>query len=453
MSASHDVLFVVIDSARKDRMSAYGHDRSTTPAFEHLADGATLYTNAFTPAPWTLPSHCSLFTGQFPTEHGITNGFTDRNLELPADLDTLTETLRARGYATAGFSNNPWVGKLSDLNRGFDRFLEWDLERSRSDVAPPRLRERLYSRFHSLLGRAAGQPHAILKRRFFTTQLIDGATRWLGETADRPSFTFLNLMEAHSPYYPPKSAFRALDLSPPNAIEARTVNARLLAYVLGKTDLDAAHRDRVLEFYDASLRYQDGKLAELLSTLRGKGLYDDTMIVICADHGKTLGKYDRDATPPHYLRDVNVNVPLLVKWPGQRTARTVHAPVELADLPDAMAAGDTGTALPTREGGALVEDSIPHTARGATDVVRWRALATDTRTYVRNEAGSEYLFDRTTGDRIRQPAVAQLRPHRSQLDARVEALAEDAAVAEGTTAENTIENGVEGQLEDLGYLG
>lgn len=450
MPDHHDVLFVVLDSARKDRISAYDHDRETTPALDAIADGATTYENAYTPAPWTLPSHCSFFTGRFPSEHGITNGFTDRSLQLPEEFPTVTERLAEKGYRTAGFSNNPWVGKLSDLNRGFDRFVEWDLEISRSNGEDThRSRDRLYSKLHTALGRAGGQPHALLKRRFFTSNLVERASRWLSEDDPRPTFTFMNLMEAHSPYYPPRSAFRELDLNPPGPIEPRVLNVRLLAYVLGKADLSPQRRQRVMEFYDASLRYQDRKLGELVERLRAEGRYDDTLLVICADHGKTLGDYDRDATPSHYLRDINVNVPLVVKWPGQREGERVETPVELADLFEVMAgAGDQR--LARHEEGALVEDHLPHTGRSATDVDQWRVLADSSGKYVRGEDGQEFLFDRGDGEKLLVPDEADLEPYRERLDRRVDAL--DSHSRDEEDAEDDLGGSVEKQLEDLGYL-
>lgn len=453
MTDAPDVFFVIIDSARTDRLSTYGHHRRTTPTLDELAGRATLYENAFTPAPWTLPSHCSMFTGRFPSEHGITNGFTDRNLELSSDYTTLAEGFSDRGYATAGFSNNPWVGQLTGLSRGFDRYVEWDLEISRADEsADTRRRDALYSRLHRLLGRAAGQPHAILKRRFFTRNLVDRAEGWLTDSAPVPAFTFMNLMEAHSPYYPPKAAFRDLGLAPPGAIEARTLNTKLLAYVLGRTDLAADTRERVMEFYDASLRFQDGMLGSLLAHLRARNLFEDAMIVVCADHGKTLGDYDRHGTPPHYVRDVNVNVPLLIKWPRQREPARVDAPVELVDLYEAMLDPTSTGELPVHDDGALVEDHVPHTAREATDVVRWRVLADRTRKFVRSDDDEEFFFDRADGEVAIEATAADRRSYRNRLQSRVETLASPGTQTSDAPGAGEVDGVVQDQLEDLGYL-
>ncbi|MFC6873706.1 sulfatase [Halobellus marinus] len=448
-----DVLFVILDSVRRDRVSAYGHDRPTTPNLDQLASEATLFENAYTPAPWTLPSHCSMFTGLFPSEHSITNGFSDQSLRLPEPIETLTERFSADGYRTAGFSNNPWVGSLSGLDRGFDEYVEWDLEIGvDGDTDISTTRDRLYSAAHGLLAQAARQPVFLLKRRLFTSNLVDRATRWLRATArdEPPAFTFLNLMEAHSPYFPPKDAFEALDLSAPGPIEPRLLNTKLLAYVLGRSDLPPERRERVLEFYDASLRYQDRKLGQLLSVLKETGKYDDTLVVIVADHGKTLGEHDRDGTPPHSTRGVNTNVPLIVKQPGQDTPERVSDPAELIGLFDLITDPELSpVAALCREEGALVEDYVPHTGRTSEPTTRWRVLADGTHRYIRAEDGREFLFG-PDGRQLSEDQESLRNQFAEALESRVAKLSERGNEAKKNPEK--LSRGIESQLEDLGYL-
>ncbi|MFW6152735.1 MAG: sulfatase [Halobacteriota archaeon] len=445
-----DVLFVVLDSVRVDRVSTYGHARATTPNLDDFAEHATVFERAFAPAPWTLPSHTSLFTGMAPTEHGVTNWFVDRPNGLPEDLEPLASTLASRGYRTAGFSNNPWVGSLSGLDRGFDEFVEWDLEISRrGDVDPHDRLDRLRSRFHSLLGLMNRQPIFLLKRRYFTAHLVERAIEWLRATAtdDRPTFTFLNLMEAHSPYFPPRSSFRELGLTSPGPTEPRLLNTRLLAYVMGHADLSAAQRERVLEYYDASLRFQDGKVATLLEALRATGRFDNTLIVLCSDHGKNLGDIDYNAIPPHYTRTVNTAVPLVIKAPGQQVGRREQAPAELARLHGVITDGyDTPAATVTTDGFALVEEYSPHTGRERESTTAWRVLTDGEFTYVRSEDGQSFLFR----DESDVPDDSSLRRWLDEaLDERLERLQ---PAAEGDTTSAEIDGVLEGQLRDLGYL-
>lgn len=452
MSTDPDVLFLVLDSLRKDRVSTDDHDRETTPTLSKLATYATTYENAFTPAPWTLPSHASMFTGQFPSEHGVTNGFSDGMSRLPESRPTLAERLSRAGYRTAGFSNNPWVGQLSGLDRGFDEFVEWDLEISASaadeEIHTPR--ERLYSRLHPVLGKAARQPAFLLKRPFFTESLVDRANRWLLEGADDPSptFTFLNLMEAHSPYFPPARSFEQLGLEPPNPIEPRVLNTKLLAYVMGKTDLEPDTRARIMEYYDACVRYQDEQVARLFTRMQEAGLFEDTLVIVCADHGKTLGDYPRDEQPPHYVRDVNLTVPLWIKRPGQRNGDALEEMFELTSLFDVVRDGDPPAGRYTRDV-AVAEDFVPHAGNERPDdVVRWRVAADRDYKYVRNDAGAEYLFDRGRNEIVPDPDDVVLEQCRETLSDRVRGFDGN----RDDSRSGTIDADVQAQLRDLGYL-
>ncbi|UPM42896.1 sulfatase [Halocatena salina] len=485
-----DVLFLVLDSARRDRVSAYGHDRPTTPTLDTLADEATVFEHAYVPAPWTLPSHCSMFTGLYPSEHGVTSGFTHQGFGLPANVPTLAERLAERGYHTAGFSNNPWVGQLSGLDRGFEEFVEWDLEVSRSANPIHGRRGQLYSKLHTALGHASRQPLVLLKRRFFTERLVSRAAEWLSHTADReaPTFTFLNLMEAHSPYYPPRDAFDALDLNRPSAIEARRLNVKLLTNIMGRARLDWETRERLLEYYDASLRYLDRMVDRLLSTFEQHGIYEDALLIICADHGKTLGEYDRDATPPHYVRDVNTMVPLLIKEPGQTTPKSIERPFELHRLFETVLEGTLDRSLPATPSTALIEDVVPHTGRDVdpSEITHWRMLSDGTHKYVtsvptqdhtamsqsthdrnghQSHPGSEIDEDRVEPRGKKQEYLlrgtgideALVEPESSVLDRFRSLLAErteqfDTAVAADTADTGRLSGSIEAQLEDLGYL-
>lgn len=458
MSDPPDVLLLVLDSTRRDRVSAYGHERETTPTLDSLANEATVFERAYAPAPWTLPSHCSLFTGLFPSEHGITNGFTDRSFRLPSDIPTLAEQLTERGYHTAGFSNNPWVGQLSGLDRGFEEFVEWDLEISRSDHSIHGRSGRLFSRLHTVLGYASRQPLVLLKRRFFTERLVERATQWLRYTADRtaPTFTFLNLMEAHSPYFPPRNAFRVLGLERPTALEARRLNVQLLASIMGQTSLGRQKRARLLEYYDSSVRYLDMMVETVCSVLKQEGLYDDLLLVICADHGKTLGEYDRDGTPPHYVRDINTTVPLFVKTPEQTAGTRVEQPFELHRLFDIVLRGgsDLEQSLEAAPSTALIEDFVPHSGRRTETVTQWRMLCDRMDKYVTSSDGQEYLFHGTGLDEtLVDPEQSSLGRFQSLLAERTEQLdTETAASTDTDTPSQVVSDSVEAQLEELGYL-
>ncbi|MEM8545702.1 MAG: sulfatase-like hydrolase/transferase, partial [Cyanobacteria bacterium P01_H01_bin.119] len=122
MADRPDVLFLVLDTQRADRLSCYGYDKPTSPHLDAFAADATLFKSAIAPAQWTVPSHASMFTGRYPSEHGVLQSYS----VLPPEVPTLAQRLSQGGYYTAGFCNNPLVGVINNgLRRGFYSFLNY----------------------------------------------------------------------------------------------------------------------------------------------------------------------------------------------------------------------------------------------------------------------------------------------------------------------------------------
>ncbi len=132
-----NIVLIVLDTTRSDRLSVYGHSRKTTPFLERFGSSGVRFDQAWSVSSWTLPSHATMFTGLHPDEHGA----TQENFTISEDLDTLAERLKTRGYQTAGFSNNPWVSHRVGLTQGFDHFSEmWVVKQTREKTGH-RIRE------------------------------------------------------------------------------------------------------------------------------------------------------------------------------------------------------------------------------------------------------------------------------------------------------------------------
>ncbi|PSN12174.1 sulfatase, partial [filamentous cyanobacterium CCP5] len=117
-----DILFLVLDTQRADRLSCYGYDQPTSPNLDAIAAEGSRFKQAVAAAQWTVPSHASMFTGLYPSEHGLLQSYS----VMSADCATLAERLRDGGYFTAGFCNNPLVGVINNgLRRGFTSFLNY----------------------------------------------------------------------------------------------------------------------------------------------------------------------------------------------------------------------------------------------------------------------------------------------------------------------------------------
>ena len=175
-----NIVLVVLDTVRDDHTAVGGGPRGLTPAFDGFSAGATVFTNAWATAPWTPPSHASMFTGMLPSEHGCTHQYP----RLDAALPTLAELLGRAGYETAAFYSNPWLSdRTTAICRGFQVKRE----------APPR------GGVPGDRGSWKGDQGGRATNR--------NTLSWLrSRRADRPFFLFVNFLEAHDPYDPAPGA-------------------------------------------------------------------------------------------------------------------------------------------------------------------------------------------------------------------------------------------------------
>jgi arylsulfatase A-like enzyme len=329
-TAAPNVLFVVLDTVRKDHLTPYGYDRETTPTLEHFAEEATVFENAVAPAPWTLPVHASLFTGLYPSEHGACQ-------ETPylEDATTLAETLGDAGYRSACFSSNAWITPYTRLTAGFDEqdnffqvmpgdFLSGPLARAWQGMNDnPYLRsvaDRLVevgNRFHEYFAGGEGSDSK-------TPRVIDQTIEFIerADEAGEPFFSFINLMDAHLPYHPPEET--AERFAP--GVDSASVCQNSKEFNCGARDIDEAEWTDIKNLYDAEIRHLDDQLGRLFTWLREAELWEETVVVVCADHGELHGEHDLYGHE-FGLYDPIVNVPLMIKHPdldADREARTVE---------------------------------------------------------------------------------------------------------------------------------
>jgi arylsulfatase A-like enzyme len=297
-----NLLLITLDTVRADHLSSYGYERPTTPNLDAFASRASRYETCFSTAPWTVPSHASLFTGLHPFEHGA-HSFEPRDRKrgnvspLDDSHETLAEVLRREGYDTAGIvANQAYLKPRLNLNQGFDH---WDVKRARAKA---------------------------INRRVF---------RWLAERDDRPFFLFVNYLDAHYPYNAaPVAGERAYEEDERPAVTLE----RLVQRVMADGDAPGELGELVVEQYDRAIRNLDAQLGRLLRHLEKLGLYDETLILITSDHGEYFGEHglvqhSKDVYQPA------LRVPLIVKWPGQTRGEVVATPVSLVDLPRMILSG------------------------------------------------------------------------------------------------------------------
>ncbi len=316
-----DVVLVVFDTARRDRFGCYGYDRPTTPTTDTLAREGAVVETMVANAPWTLPSHASLFTGLYPSEHGA-QWRTGRKL-APRVRTTMAELLRGAGYETVCATSNGLISATTGLARGFDRYVH----RSALD----RGWRRRYRQARRLLtgGDAGG-------RRL---------NAWLRETLPwvrSPMFLFVNYLECHWPYAPPRRLHRAV--GGPRFRPSEELRLRLtLARRTGPWDAIAmADRETLAAYsslYDGEHRNADELLDELLDLLRRSGHLRDgeTVVVVTSDHGEHIGEHglaDHQAS----LDDHLIRVPFVAWGPGIVPAGRIGRAYEFVDVLPSLAA-------------------------------------------------------------------------------------------------------------------
>ncbi len=298
-AGARSLILLSLDTLRADHLSAYGYPRPTSPQLDAFAASATLYTRAMASAPWTLPSHASLFTGLDPFEHGAhsfrASGPGENAWALAPEHRTLAEALAEEGFATAAFvANSSYLTPRTGLDQGFATF----------EVKRERAREK--------------------NRRVLA---------WLEQQRGRRFFLFVNTMDTHPPYnlerWPPWLG------SPPNRSPA--LARRLYEVVMpGDAPPPADLVRQVVDQYDASIANLDDALGELFAGIAALGLLDEALIAVTSDHGEYLGEHrllwhSKDVHQPVLW------VPLILRAPGQRAGRRVETPLSSAHVPHLIA--------------------------------------------------------------------------------------------------------------------
>jgi arylsulfatase A-like enzyme len=255
-----------------------------------------LFINAFSAAPWTLPSHASMFTGLYPSEHRADWD----HVYLDEGFPTLAEHLRDVGYETVGFSENVFVGRSFGLARGFGEFHEtW--RRPLVVRAVLKVATRL---FH------------YEERLQYAERSVGILERWLQNNNHRgkPLFAFLNLMAAHLPRYP-RPGFGSGNWTKESLARIEPVNLIPEKYYLPKYKLNQQELAIMADIYDSEVSYLDSQIGELISFLERTGVLDETIVILTSDHGENFGEHGL-IEHQFCLYDTLLHVPLILRYPA-----------------------------------------------------------------------------------------------------------------------------------------
>ncbi len=342
--AGRNLVVILIDTLRADVLGAYGDRGGLTPRLDALARQGVRFREMLSPAPWTLPSVCSLLTGLQPQTHGAGQRFGDFDpasprqndfapTGLPGGVRTMAGVLRGQGFYSLGVYQNFYILPGFGVHQGFDDYTSYE---DRAEV------------------------------------LVDKALEALRRTAgDRRTFLYLHLFDLHSPYDAPEP-------------ECTRVARRLMPGYRGPLGCQADRnperttipppRDRPWfeALYRAEVAYTDRQVGRFLDGLRDLGLDDRTVVAVVSDHGEEfwqrLGQeerfaYETNSDHGHTFYQELVHVPAILRIPGRRPA-VVDEPVQLVDLfPTLLRAA--GVEPPPSQGTDLTPllDGQPSTSR------------------------------------------------------------------------------------------
>jgi len=292
-----NVVMIVLDTTRRDYLGCYGDSNGLTPGLDRIATEGVVYDDAISAAPWTVPSHASIFTGLYPVSHGCS---FEHRLWLHDHFTTLAEVLGSNGYQTVALSSNIYLDACNML-QGFE------------------YRRELAGAYDGLtlhdLARYTGIPNHWADKG--SAEACAEFATWIQaeHDPDRPLFLFVNLLEPHRPYLPPMAERDASLDGEGNYLSATSLSTKFdhfLAHAKRKHDPDASKIMRRL--YRAELKYQDRRLSEMLDLLGRAINLDQTLLIITSDHGENIGEAGRW----EHLFDINdtlIHVPLIIRFP------------------------------------------------------------------------------------------------------------------------------------------
>jgi arylsulfatase A-like enzyme len=341
--APPSVILVVFDAMRRDVLPVYGGD-SRTPNLDSFCAEASVYRECIAPAPWTIPSHASLFTGKFPGEHGVHESYErglPETLGLMNDVDglTLAEELHKQGYQTIGLPANSTLTLRAGFGRGFDWF-----KASQKRLVSFEEFAVVQQTFEKGKGKAGtalellsrGQIaelwklYSIYRRMKQGRKLLDfprskGGNFLLETLAEikrsPPFFLFVNFMETHEPY----TAFEQTrsNLGPFTSVH----NADLYGY----KEIPDQVVGELKRAYSGTVSRVDEYFGRLLSVLKKSGIYEDSLVIATSDHGQEFKEHGF-YTHGTFLHDEIIEVPLMVKYPAGRKPAIENGYQNLCDI-------------------------------------------------------------------------------------------------------------------------
>ncbi len=391
-----NIVLISVDTLRPDRLSCYGHARSTSPNMDRLAREGTLFENVVSSTSWTLPAHSSMFTGLVDSVHGV----LETDTRLGDSHNTLAERLASAGYETVGIFSGPLLHPVFGLSQGFESYIDCT---------------GLSGQTMSALRAGDKVDNEVVRQASATTitnPTVSNATRdWLQQNSKKPFFMFIHMWDVHYLYIPPPPYDELYDRDYRGAMDGRLFFTGGLDPGMPEADLQ-----HVLALYDGEIAWTDLFVGHILAELKRRGLDESTVVMLLSDHGEEFYEHGLRG---HRLAlfEESIRIPLVVRWPGRVPAgRQLENQVAMVDIMPTLldmagiAAGDEvmGRSLvPLFEGKSLPEGPAAVCELYSLDN-KLRSFRRNERKMIVNEAVNRQLFIDLVDDPAEQTMIRRM---------------------------------------------
>jgi len=297
-----NVVWIVVDAMRADRLGVYGYQRPTSPNTDAFAKGSFVFESAYSDAATTEPSLFSAFTDLYPTiKYYQLSDFLDfseiMNERITGKYTTLAEVLKQANYSTATFMANTGVIQELGFMKGFDTYVPLETPGKFSQETPKEMQS-----------------------------VNKDVLQFLSQNRDKKFFAYIHYIDTHAPYSDAEPYFSMFMNDTNSTLDIRyKTEADLMKLNLKQDDWKL-----IQDAYDGDVRAADAKIGEVIRELDNLNLTRKTIVIITADHGEELGERGAIGHGIH-LNEESIRIPLIVKVPNV-SGQNYSKPAELIDV-------------------------------------------------------------------------------------------------------------------------
>lgn len=290
-----NVIVLLIDTQRADKLSSYGNRRIKTPEMEKFVSESAVFEHCQANSNWTKPSCASVFTGLHPDSHKARGHAS----VLSKNVKLISEIYRSQGFATGAFVANGYLADEFGFKRGWSQYINFIRENKNSDAV----------------------------------NVFKATMDFIKDQGDKPFFTYIQTIDPHVPYDPPEEDLKLYDAQPYDGpVRPRSTGELLEQFKRKKVVLEKRDRRRLEALYDGEVTYHDRQFGKFIEELKKAGVYDNTIFVVTADHGEEFFEHN-SVGHGHSVYQELLHVPMIIRAPGLVPAgKRLQAPTTLVDI-------------------------------------------------------------------------------------------------------------------------